>query len=216
MRAPRSSLRGPRAAPTLQRRDWPWLAGSIVAGGIFAPTLLMIGLLRAGAAGTCIGTERSLRRAVWTTIGAQSIAANKTDIREIHNMNKKLQLTAYVLTCALSLAATAAYADNMQQSKMKTCNANAATQKLAGDDRKAYMKTCLSAKPAAASTGNSQQQKMKTCNADATAKKLTGADRKTYMKTCLSAAPADGSSSAVTPTPPATSAPVSTPVPAVK
>lgn len=48
------SLRGPRTAPTLQRRDWPWLAGSIVAGGIFAPTLLMIGLLRAGAAGTSL------------------------------------------------------------------------------------------------------------------------------------------------------------------
>jgi hypothetical protein len=166
---------------------------------------------------TGIGTERSLRRAVWTTISAQSIAAYKTDIREIHNMNKKLQLTAYVLACALSLAATAAYADNTQQSKMKTCNANAATQNLAGTDRKAYMKTCLSAKPAAAaSTGNSQQQKMKTCNADATAKKLTGTDRKAYMKTCLSGAPADASSSAVTPTTPATSTPASTPVPAVK
>jgi hypothetical protein len=75
---------------------------------------------------------------------------------------------------------------NSQQDKMKTCNADAKSKGLSGDDRKAYMKTCLSAAPPAAATGNSQQEKMKTCNADAKTKGLSGDDRKAFMKTCLS------------------------------
>ena len=64
-----------------------------------------------------------------------------------------------------------------QQSKMGDCNKEAADKK--GDDRKAFMKTCLSAKPM------TQQDKMKKCNTDATGKK--GDDRKAFMKECLSA-----------------------------
>ena len=67
-----------------------------------------------------------------------------------------------------------------QQTKMGSCNAEAGDKK--GDERKAFMKTCLSAKPAPLT----QQSKMKTCNADATGKK--GDERKEFMKTCLSAA----------------------------
>jgi hypothetical protein len=92
------------------------------------------------------------------------------------------------LAGVLLFAALPAYPDNTQQSKMTTCNADATSKSLSGDDRKAFMKTCLSATPpAAALTGNSQQQKMKTCNADAKTKALTGDDRKAFMKTCLSA-----------------------------
>ena len=65
-----------------------------------------------------------------------------------------------------------------QQSKMGECNKQAADKK--GDERKAFMKTCLSADKV------SQQDKMKKCNVDATGKK--GAERKTFMKECLSAA----------------------------
>jgi hypothetical protein len=64
-----------------------------------------------------------------------------------------------------------------QQSKMGDCNKEAGDKK--GDDRKAFMKTCLSNKPM------TQQEKMKKCNADATGKK--GDDRKAFMKECLSA-----------------------------
>jgi hypothetical protein len=72
-----------------------------------------------------------------------------------------------------------------QQSKMKTCNAEATGKK--GDERKAFMKQCLSASatPAAPVAKPTQQDKMKQCNADATGKK--GDDRKTFMKECLSA-----------------------------
>jgi hypothetical protein len=91
------------------------------------------------------------------------------------------------LVSALLLAALPAHSDNTQQTKMTTCNADATTKGLKGDERKAFMKTCLSASSAApAATGNSQQQKMKTCNADATSKALTGDARKAFMKSCLS------------------------------
>jgi hypothetical protein len=83
------------------------------------------------------------------------------------------------------LAGQAAWADNSQQDKMTSCNADAKTKGLTGDDRKAFMKSCLSATQPTAK-GNSQQEKMKTCNASASTKGLTGDDRNAFMKTCLS------------------------------
>jgi len=61
-------------------------------------------------------------------------------------MNKKL----LVLGSILSLVVCNSYALTAQQEKMKTCNADAKTQGLKGDERKAFMKNCLSKKPAAA------------------------------------------------------------------
>jgi len=72
---------------------------------------------------------------------------------------------------------------------MTTCNAEAKTKALKGDERKAFMKECLSAKKAAAAPAT-QQDKMKTCNADAKTKKLAGDARKAFMKECLSGAKA--------------------------
>ncbi len=98
----------------------------------------------------------------------------------------KTAIAAAVLALAMSVGA---HADNTQQTKMATCNTQAGDQKLAGDDRKTFMKTCLSkagAAPAAAKTLTPQQQKMKSCNADAKTKALKGDDRKAFMKTCLS------------------------------
>ena len=86
---------------------------------------------------------------------------------------------------ALLLLSMSVQAQNSQQDKMKDCNAQAKTQSLSGDERKSFMKTCLSSQPAADSKLNSQQQKMKQCNADAKTKGLSGADRKTFMSTCL-------------------------------
>jgi hypothetical protein len=63
-----------------------------------------------------------------------------------------------------------------QQSKMGTCNAQAGDKK--GDERKAFMKTCLSNKPM------TQQDKMKVCNKEAAGKK--GDEHKAFMKECLS------------------------------
>jgi hypothetical protein len=93
-------------------------------------------------------------------------------------------LTALALL-SMSVCSPAVHAQNAQQDKMKTCNAQAKTQSLSGDARKSFMKTCLSNQPAAEPKLNSQQQKMKQCNADAKTKGLSGAERKTFMSTCL-------------------------------
>ena len=102
-----------------------------------------------------------------------------------------------LMALGLALAAGTAHAEDAkapttQQNKMKSCNADAKTKALKGDERKAFMKDCLSAKPAdAAATapeaGTTQQNKMKTCNADAKTKALKGDERKAFMKDCLSA-----------------------------
>lgn len=93
---------------------------------------------------------------------------------------KKLLIALAVLTPMLCAPAFAA---NSQQTKMATCNKDATGKK--GDERKAFMKSCLSAKPAETAAAPTQQEKMKTCNVDATGKK--GDERKAFMKTCLSA-----------------------------
>ncbi|WP_342653785.1 PsiF family protein [Pseudomonas sp. F3-2] len=81
-----------------------------------------------------------------------------------------------LLMCAQGFAATA------QQQKMTTCNADAAAKSLKGDERKAFMSTCLKAAPAPAAT---QQEKMKTCNATASTQALKGDERKAFMSDCL-------------------------------
>ena len=90
-----------------------------------------------------------------------------------------------IVSTALLLLSMSVQAQNTQQDKMKTCNAQAKTQNLSGDTRKSFMKTCLSDQPAEQPKLNSQQQKMKQCSADAKTKGLKGADRKTFMSTCL-------------------------------
>src|SRR5215470_18699531 len=72
---------------------------------------------------------------------------------------------------------------NPQQERMKACNAQAGDKK--GDERKAFMSTCLKGKGEA--TPMTQQEKMKKCNADAGAKSLKGDDRKAFMSECLKA-----------------------------
>lgn len=90
---------------------------------------------------------------------------------------KKLCL-AIALLCPVMFA----QATTAQQSKMTTCNADAKDRK--GDERKAYMKECLTAKPVKAEKMlTPQQTKMKTCNTDA--KDMKGADRKKFMSSCL-------------------------------
>jgi hypothetical protein len=96
-------------------------------------------------------------------------------------------ISAMLAMVAGQAAVAQATHENSQQEKMTTCNADAKAKGLKGEDRKAFMKTCLSAGGAEpAAKGNSQQEKMKSCNADAKAKGLKGADRKAFMKTCLS------------------------------
>lgn len=81
---------------------------------------------------------------------------------------------------------TAPKAKTAQQERMTTCNKDAKDKK--GDERKAFMSSCLKGETAAPGKElTSSQQRMKTCNADATAKALKGDERKTFMSTCLKA-----------------------------
>lgn len=73
-----------------------------------------------------------------------------------------------------------------QQDKMKACNAEAKTNGKKGDDRKAFMKECLSggAAPAAAAPSSA------TCDKSAADKKLHGAAAKSHVKKCMADAAA--------------------------
>ena len=83
-----------------------------------------------------------------------------------------------------------------QRAKMKNCNAEAKSQSLKGDERKAFMKTCLSgsastgaadSEASAAAPAGDQKAKMKSCNASAKEQALKGDERKAFMKDCLTA-----------------------------
>lgn len=84
-----------------------------------------------------------------------------------------------LLSLGLSLTLGAAHAADgdaktPQQNKMGMCNKEAGDKK--GDERKKFMKECLSAKPAAASPA---------CEKTAADKKLAGAAKNSFMKKCI-------------------------------
>ncbi|HEX7769005.1 MAG TPA: PsiF family protein [Dokdonella sp.] len=117
-------------------------------------------------------------------------------------------ITSLVLACAFALGtgiAAAAQDDGAtgpsgkplttQQLRMKNCNAEARAQSLKGDERKAFMSTCLKggakdlaareeSKPAA--TPSPAQAKRKACSAEAKAQGLKGDERKAFVDECVS------------------------------
>ena len=92
-------------------------------------------------------------------------------------------ITSVALCAAFAASSGVAVAQkaepSAQNNKMTACNKEAGDKK--GDERKAFMSTCLSAKKV------TQQDKMKACNADPKAKQTKGEERKAFMKACLSA-----------------------------
>lgn len=115
-------------------------------------------------------------------------------------MKRKIALVC--LGFAFMVSAPAVAVD--QQGKMKGCNKEATGMK--GDERKAFMKKCLSkdyvlksgaeadapaavaATPVASAKSaapSAQQDKMKACSADAKDKGLRGDERKKFMSACL-------------------------------
>lgn len=98
------------------------------------------------------------------------------------------------LALAFALASSAAFAQDTakagktltpQQQRMVECNKEATGK--SGEERKAFMSTCLKGGSAAApaSAKTAQQEKMTSCNAEATTQGLAGDERKTFMSTCL-------------------------------
>lgn len=127
---------------------------------------------------------------------------------------KGLILTTVAATLLATLSPAEAWA-NPQHERMKSCNQEARTKALKGDERKQFMSACLKGKHAAtaspapspasraaepgkgkaqdasgttASAGAlqaAQKEKMKGCNRNATEKALKGNDRKVFMSECL-------------------------------
>lgn len=129
-------------------------------------------------------------------------------------MNKMLAIAALTVVIAVGqfASATPAVAEEAkkpatkQQQRMRDCNADA--KGMQGQQRKDFMKQCLSGKQAENKAAReerreerkearaerqaerqdgraAQQDKMKTCNADAKTKGLTGDARKAFMSDCL-------------------------------
>jgi len=90
---------------------------------------------------------------------------------------KKLMTVLALTFAAASMSVHAAdeKKPTPQQERMANCNKEAGDKK--GDERKAFMKTCLSTKK------TSQQDKMRACNKEAADKK--GDERKKFMSECL-------------------------------
>lgn len=111
-------------------------------------------------------------------------------------MKHLLVTAAVIIASQLGLANLASAADTeakkpptAQQQRMRDCNKDATGMK--GQERKDFMKACLSGKPTAPAAAaqsdakTAQQQKMKDCNAEAKTKSLTGDARKAFMSGCL-------------------------------
>jgi psiF repeat-containing protein len=85
------------------------------------------------------------------------------------------RLLALAMIGAFAAVATPALAENAQQERMKTCNAKAGEKK--GDERKAFMKDCLSAEKKA------YDSKMGACNTKS--KGMKGEEHKKFMSECM-------------------------------
>jgi hypothetical protein len=130
-------------------------------------------------------------------------------------MNRALH--AFAASFALLMLAPADALANPQHERMRNCNAEARAQALKGDERKAFMSTCLKGKhavaedaataapvlPAPAAAAMAEQplsravvpgkapetdaDKKKACNRAATEQSLSGAKRKAFIAECTGA-----------------------------
>ena len=98
-------------------------------------------------------------------------------------------MKSFTLALALGLAAFAAHAEDKvptaQQSKMATCNQEAKAGDKKGDERKAFMKECLSNKAGDAPVGANPSATSPACEKSAADKKLHGAAAKSHIKKCV-------------------------------
>ena len=85
------------------------------------------------------------------------------------------KLLALAMIGAFAAVATPALAQIAQQERMKTCNTKAGDKK--GNDRKAFMKDCLSAEK------KTYDSKMGACNTKS--KGMKGDERKKFMSECM-------------------------------
>lgn len=94
-------------------------------------------------------------------------------------------LSGFLAAPVFAAGTTSSHAKTAQQERMATCNKDATGKK--GDERKAFMKSCLKGEKGEHSGKklSSSQERMKMCNAKAKGKK--GDERKAFMSSCLKA-----------------------------
>ncbi|MDR0529531.1 MAG: PsiF family protein [Zoogloeaceae bacterium] len=79
-------------------------------------------------------------------------------------------------------------AQKAQREKMSTCSKEAKSQGLKGEERKTFMRGCLSASggaPKTARVENTDQEKTAKCKAEAKEKKLKGDERRAFIAGCV-------------------------------
>lgn len=125
------------------------------------------------------------------------------------------QMTSILaLALAFAFGASSGHAEELnkagkpltaQQARMKSCNAKAKADALKGEERKAFMSTCLKAPsadadaatdakaaPVVAKVPSARQVQRKACGAQAKSQGLKGDERKAWVKDCMKQPPAQG------------------------
>lgn len=97
-----------------------------------------------------------------------------------------MKLAIAMISLAFASVAGTAQAATAQQTKMKECNATAGEKALKGDERKAFMKECLSADKPAANGAASADCEKKAVSKEG--KPLAGAAKSSFMKKCVAEA----------------------------
>lgn len=106
------------------------------------------------------------------------------------------KMIALVCLCFLSAVSTTAVAGK-QQEKMSTCNKEAKEKSLADEERKEFMKSCLSKDGGAESDDKksdmaraerkaARKENKEMCMKEAKEKTLAPEEHKTFMKSCMS------------------------------
>ncbi|MFO1320761.1 MAG: PsiF family protein [Burkholderiales bacterium] len=93
----------------------------------------------------------------------------------------------FIIATFIALVASVPAMAATQQEKMRTCNAEARSQSLKGEDRRAFMSQCLSVTPEEKQERLAAKEKVKSCNAEARAKSIKGEERKQFIAQCLAA-----------------------------
>jgi hypothetical protein len=119
--------------------------------------------------------ESAAAEAIWRT------AKPLTAYSQLTFVEKLMKQISAVMLFLVSIAFNPVFAATAQQEKMAACNKEATGK--TGDERKTFMKQCLSAKPKVSEAQQAQRDKMKSCSADA--KDMKGAERKQFMSECL-------------------------------
>ena len=98
-----------------------------------------------------------------------------------------MRTTAILVVAATLFASAPAFAAGTQQEKMKSCNAEARTKALKGDERRSFMSQCLAVSPEEKQARLAQREKAKSCTAEAKGKGLKGDEKKTFLAQCVAA-----------------------------